>query len=280
MDIPRELTVARLVDLPFRLLRPHLLQFLLPLSAAFVVLAAPFQIASAQGLFTVDPANPKLGSLAVFVGMAPLALLGYSMVSITTNILVIDTFEGRAVDLASALRRAVTGQKVLVSIFLNLGLILGSACCVVPGIAFTAYLSLAIPVVILEGRPAGASLQRGLDLVRGGRNGPWWGPVIARSVAAVLVMVTLQYALGTLVALPTLPYIFKAAFESAASGYTANVAGAVPWWIQAISSLGQGAVYALVCLYDAAAMWLIYRYARERLEGTDLQAAIPTAEKT
>jgi len=96
----------------------------------------------------------------------------------------------------------------------------------------------------------------------------------------VIVTILLEYALGGLVTLPQTILIMKASFESAASGIPmVNAYEVVPWWITVPTALGSAAVMAIAFLYNTAASLLVYRYARERLEGTGLETAIQDAQK-
>ena len=276
-----ELSVARMVDLPFRLLRPRFLQLWLPATAMAVVASAPNQLAAAaMGAvdFTTDPmaALPAFGAMLVAL---PVMLVAYTLVTAVVFDAVWDLTEGRPIDFVESIR-SLDASRIAVIGILFIGVGVGAGCCFVPGIALSVYLGLALPVAFVERRGIGEAFQRSLDLVRGGRNGAWWNDVAARALAMVVVSFVLQYALGSVVTLPQTFYAMKVGFDAAATGVpNPNAWGAIPWWLRIPTALGSGGVLALMLLYSSAASLLLYRYARERLEGTALETAIQDAQK-
>jgi hypothetical protein len=271
------LSVARMVDLPFRLLRPQFFQLWLPTTAMAVVAGGPVQL-SAASMQTFDATNPDLTKLFASLGglavSLPLMFVGYVLITGLAFGAVLDVTEGRSVDFVRSARALdVSRLAVIAASFLAVGL--GASCCVLPGIAVSTYLGLATPVAFLEREGVGGAFQRSLDLVRGGRDGAWWNDVVARSLAMVVVAFLLRYALTGIVTLPQTAWAFKVGFESATSGNPSpGLATAIPLWLRIATMVGAGGVVALTILYTSAAAVLLYRYARERLEGTGLEAAI------
>ena len=275
-----QLSVARMVDLPFRLLRHKFLQLWLPATAIAVLAASPWQVATALGAFETGPDGlPTLAMAAGWLVAGPITFVIYTILSGVLYGVVLDLTEGRPIDFVRAFTSLDASRLAVIAVLFVLS-VAGFACCFVPGIVVSTYLDLAAPVAFVEGKSLGTAFQRSLDLVRGSRDGGWWSDVAARSLAVVVVAILLQYALGSLVSLPQTLLIMKASFESAASGVpVANVYKLVPWWISVPTALGSGAVYALSFLYTVSASLLVYRYAVERLEGTGLESAIQDAQK-
>jgi len=272
------LSVARMVDLPFRLLRPQFVQLWVPTTAMAVIAGAPMQLLAATGF---DPEHPNMTLLLAQMGgmvvAVPFMLVAYVLMTGVVFGAVLDLSEGRPVDFVRS-ARALTASRLFVIAALFVAVGAGAGCCVLPGLAVSTYLGLATPVAFVEGQGVGGAFQRSLDLVRGGRDGAWWNDVVARSLAMVAVAFFLQYALGYVVALPQTFLAMKSALESAASGATPDMWGAIPWWLRIATAVGSGGVVALTMLYSSAASLLLYRYARERLEGTGLEAAIQDAQ--
>jgi hypothetical protein len=274
------LSVARMVDLPFRVLRPRFFQLWLPTTALAVAASVPTQLGSAFGAFDVG-ANPlpALALLAAMLVGIPVSAVVYTVLAGTVFGAVLDLTEGRPVDLYRSLRSLDLSRLGVIAL-LYLFSFVGAACCILPGVAVATFLGPATPVAFVEGRAIGAAFQRSLDLVRGGRDDGWWNDVVARSLAVVVVTFLLQYALGTVVTLPQTLLVLKSTLDTAASGMEATDASQViPGWLTILTMLGSGAVFALVQLYSAAGMLLVYRYARERLEGAGLERAIQDAQQ-
>jgi hypothetical protein len=269
-----------MVDLPFRLLRPKFVQLWLPTTVMAVIAGAPVQLLSTMGF---DPAHPSMKLLVAQLGgmvvAFPVMLVAYVVMTGIVFGAVLDQSEGRPVDFVRS-ARALNGSRLFVITALFFAVGLGASCCVLPGVAVSTYLGLAMPVAFVEGQGVSGAFQRSLDLMRGGRDGAWWTDVVARSLAMVAVAFFLQYVLGYVVALPQTAIAMKTAIESAASGSTPDVWGAIPWWLRIATVVGSGCVVALTMLYSSAASLLLYRYARERLEGTGLEAAIRDAQTT
>jgi hypothetical protein len=268
-----------MVDLPFRLLRPRFLQLWLPLTALAVLAAVPWQILTALGWFDTAPDGlPTLQMAGAWMIGIPITLVTYTVITAAGFGAVLDLLDGRLVDLWKSLRSLdLSRLGVVALLYVTMGL--GTMCCIVPGMVLGAYLGLATPAVFVEGKSVGRAFQRSLDLVRGGRDGGWWSDVTARSLAVVIVTFILQYALNYVAMLPQTILIMKQSFESAASGLAVNVWETVPLWLNIATTLAAAGVLALVILYDAAGTLLVYRYARERLEGTGLETAIQDAQK-
>ena len=274
-----QLSVARMVDLPFRLLRPKFLQLWVPATAMALVAQSPWTLASVTGAAaTGSDGLPSLAAMGAWLVAGPISFVAYAVMTGVIYGAVIDFMDGRPIDFLRSFRSLDLSRLAVIAILFVVSLA-GFFCCFIPGIVVSTYLDLATPVAFVEGKTPGNAFQRSLDLVRGSRV-DWWSDVTARALAVVIVTILFQYALGSLVTLPQTFLIMKASFESAASGVPmVNAYDVVPWWITVPTAFGSACVMALSFLYQTTGSLLVYRYARERLEGTGLETAIQDAQK-
>jgi hypothetical protein len=190
----RPLSVGEIVDVSFGLYRTH---FISLVSITVLCTGLPTLL----GIY-LDASGgiSQTSNLPLFAVMWVLILILNPLATAATVSLVSDSYVGHPVDAGSALRRAlpiiapVIGVGLLSGLLVGLGLFL----LIVPGLMLVAGLSVAVPVVVLEGRTGVVdALARSWSLARGYK---WklFGLIITATVIVYVPVLILAFAVGLL----------------------------------------------------------------------------------
>lgn len=184
--------------------------------------------------------------------VATLAIVGYLLGTVACYRAVTDIHAGRDTSAAVSLRfaRDRLGPALWLSILVIIGLVAGFLVFFVPGVWLAVAWSVALPVLLVEGRSGTAALRRSSELVRG----HWWATFGKLFVAYVLALV----AADVVAAIVTTPVALAAGSDSFAALAVGDAA-------TAITSM-------FTTPFVAAVTALIYFDLRGRREGYDPRA--------
>ncbi|HEU4976206.1 MAG TPA: hypothetical protein VFT50_14025 [Baekduia sp.] len=201
------------------------------------------------GLLTGTDYGSDGAGLAGGAIVATLAIVGYLLGTVACYRAVTDTYAGRETSAEASLRFAGErlGPALWLMILILLGLVAGFLACVVPGVWLAIAWSVAMPVLLVEGRHGVPALRRSAELVRD----RWWATFGKLFVAYVLALV----ASGVVSAVLTTPV-------SVAAGSDSFAALAVQHLASALTSL-------VTTPFVAAVTALVYFDLRARKEGFD-----------
>jgi hypothetical protein len=116
-----------------------------------------------------------------------LGLVGYLIGTVACYRAIADGHLGRPAEVADSLRFAArrAGTTLWLTLLLIVGLIAAFVALIIPGIWLMVAWSVAIPVLLVEGRGGIGALKRSFELVRG----CWWATFARVAVAFIMVMV-------------------------------------------------------------------------------------------
>lgn len=279
---PADWDILRFLDAPVWFGRRHLAPLLALVVPARIVAVVPSTVGQALTWGVgADEAGPRmwLGLALTYGGMVFSMLILTGMFAALTHA-VVHRMHGRTPRVEDswrfALRPAVLGTTVLIG-----GLtMVGSAMCLLPGLLAAMYLSLALPVMVQEGRLGGAALDRSVELARHGKGGAWFTSTGAFALCLSFSYAMLSYAITSLVTLPAAGIGAAVGIRAAASGAPVQDAMALlPGSLAVVLNLGSAVLSGFADIYVVAAVVLLYQRAVDLLEGVDLCRALePGAE--
>lgn len=283
MSRARPMSVAALLDAPFRLIRRDL------------HLLAPWGVA--VGVGSALPAMLQQVTLAALGGMAgmadnPAALIVWAMLANVTGLVGLALYfvgqfvlytavhrrlHGLDLPLQVVLRGALDWRLWVVGILEGLIHVAGLLLCGLPQLYLLPVLLPSMAIALEEDTHAGA-IQRCFALAhhRGAEVGPLgtWG----RAVAVLHAVTFVTMALSSLSSGPVIGVLFVRLWRSLSDGSFDPAAvqdmAMLPVWAQVPLSLLGGAAAGLALLYSVAARFTLYRDLRDTREGADLSAAL------
>lgn len=204
-----------------------------------------------NGLLTGTGYAGGAGALGAVV-VATLAIVGYLLGTVACYRAVTDTYLGRDTSAEASLRfaRQRLSPALWLMILLVLGLVAGFLACVVPGVWLSVAWSVAMPVLLVEGRTGTAALSRSMALVRD----RWWATFGRLAVAWILLLV--------------ISGVISAVLTAPVAGSDSLGALAVQHVVGAISSI-------ITTPFVAAVTALVYFDLRARKEDFDPRAPRP-----
>lgn len=182
--------------------------------------------------------------------------------------------DGRTPDSDDTLGVAFSPRFYGTALMKSLFIWLGAMFCVVPGAALAVLLGLTAPVMLHEGITGFQAFDRSYRLVMHGR-GVWGRTALIQVLLAGGVYWAMTWVLSTMASLPVLIWTWVATFGMLTQGGDApSVAPTAPLWATLLTQAIMVLARAVSDLYLAGALLLIYREARDRAEGGDLEAAL------
>ncbi len=273
-EAPGSLSFAEVVDRPIGLVRQHFGRLLaVPLVVELPLAVVTALLQSRLGGLVADPANPT----AVFEALVPLyavmllTMVVHMFVRIAVYHAVAAALDGRSTSIGVAYGAAFSPRPALTVILGAILVAIGMFCCLAPGLILWIYFAFVIPIVLSERLAFGAALRRSMTLVGWNPTGRFAYTTQLKVVLIGLIFVLVTYSLTLLVGIPAFGWGIFNGFKMASGGGTLEAA---PLWLLLPVSLGQALVTAIVGLYPAVALTLLYRDTRERMEGSALEDAI------
>jgi hypothetical protein len=247
------MSVSGILDTTFRLYRDRFVTFLLialvvyvPYSLLAVVITPAHAATHAANTHGVPGAAPQVdftGSLLGFFGFFVYAVIFLPLCSAALTHNISAAYLGKELSAGESYQRALPrlagliGTQILAGLIVLLGFIL----LIVPGIIFSFWFYVLIPVVVLEGVTGTAALGRSRELMRGNIGKAFMVGLLAGIVAAIF------------------------------GGIIGLVVGFVPWPFAWLGVFVQNLAQAFVLPITTAPLTLLYYDLRIRKEAFDLQ---------
>jgi hypothetical protein len=174
----RPMSVSGILDTTFRLYRDRFVTFLLIALIVYVpfslltTFVLPAQTATASSAHGAGPSPPQfnvVGSLLGFSGIFVFSVIFLPLCSAALTHNISAAYLGKDLSAGDSYKRAaprlagLIGTQILAGIIVLLGLIL----LIVPGIIFSLWFYVLVPVVVLEGIAGSGALGRSRELMRG-----------------------------------------------------------------------------------------------------------------
>jgi hypothetical protein len=207
----RPMGVGDILDTTFRLYRQRFLTFLLIAAIVYVpyaLLMSVFQAVQMHQIQTAHQAglDPTVAIMGIIGGMLVVLLFTFILMPLCTAALVHNisgSYLGEELtagqSYARATRRlpALLGTQILVGLTVMVGFFL----LIVPGIIFSLWFLVVVPVVMLEGKSGSTAMGRSRELMRGNLDKGFILAVVVFILGAIL-----QWALAFLAAIVPLPH--------------------------------------------------------------------------
>ena len=273
MSTDRTWSPLELVDSPLALIRANL-------GPLFKVALPGRLVATLLGglpqLFFSPQAGDPLATLAfsaVTMAAVLLSMVLLSAVTLVEFAAIREVLEGRIPHLGACIRRGITPGAVAATSVLVFVYTMGMSCMVLPGLVGLALMGLFAADFVARRVGVSASLTEAFRLLspsapRGLSQTILPAALVGLSVWLVLIGIT------TIAVVPGAIIGGLAAARAAATGDPTAVASMMSGWAILLQQLLGGTLSALVNLYPAAALTLLYHDARNRMDGEDLERAL------
>ncbi len=183
--------------------------------------------------------------------------------------------EGRPAPAREAWRFGLRPPVFATAGIVGLVIVMGSALCLFPGLVATMYFALVLPVMAAEGLTGGKAMDRSIALARHGAGGHWFTTTGAWALAISVTYGLVSYAVGSLVTLPAGIMGAWLGVRAAAEGAPIeDITALLPGSLAVTINLTGAFLYVLADMYLVVACALLYRRARDLLEGDDLRRAL------
>ncbi|MEO7192016.1 MAG: hypothetical protein ABI051_13265 [Vicinamibacterales bacterium] len=254
----RPLSLGELLDRTFQLYRQHFLVFV-------GIVALPGLVSLALNLL-LNPVRASAGAIATLLLLCVIALAQFVIFAISqaaTITAVSELYLGRSIGIGQAFAAArgriveICVISLLIGLFTGLGLLL----LIVPGILLALRWSVAVPVVVIEGLPPRAAMERSSDLTAGHRG---------RAFMIYLVYFALVLIISAIAQMPLA--ILLVANRAATS--------AAPGWLMVATQISGFLTQSLVGPLVTIAMSLFYYDERVRKEAFDLDHLMAHLDST
>lgn len=289
MSRARPMTVAALLDAPFRLVRRDL-KLLAPWGVAVGITSAlpsMLQQVTLAALGGMSGMADKPAALVVWAILAnATALTGVGLYLVGQFVLYTAVFrriQGLDLPIMTVLKGALDWRLWVIGILEALINVAGLLLCGLPQLYLMPVLLPSMAIALHEDTHAGA-IKRCFELVHHRSAevsglGTW-----GRAVALLHAMTFVTMALSTLSSGPTLIVMTVRMWRSLSDGTfdpdMMQDLAMLPVWAQVPLSLLGGAVTGLALLYSIAARFTLYQDLRDTREGVDLAEALDAAEAT
>lgn len=277
MSAPAQpLGVREILDAPVQLIRAHFRALILVALAGEALAAVPILVYQAvSGGETPDLTAPS--ELGRFLVLTYGAVGAQWLVRILPTLALYEAvrrlLDGEPVSVGEAYAAALDPRSYFTYVLRGALVGAGFLLCGVPGVIAACLFALLGPALVHEGLGWTGALQRSYELVWDNPSGRLAGSTLSAVLIAGVVFTALSFAINTIAALPGTVWTMVEVFSSASQG-AAPTAYVAPAWLVLIGS-GLGVVaQSVVDLYPAAVFTLIYREARRRREGGDIEAAL------
>lgn len=258
--------------------RRHFRQLFLPVAvpvAACGVLAAVLQLGWLKALSADDVASalPLLaGFLLAFLVVMAVYGVGFSALMVAS----LNALGGRPAQMGRAWLWPLS-FRVALTLFLT-GVLYATSflMCLVPALYVGPTLSFVVPVMVEEQRFGFAAIRRSFELTHTTATGRWLDSMWPRVLVFFIVGMAITYALGLSVQLPFILAQQLVIFRDAAAGQIVDPASVVSgtFWLQIPAQILGAFATTAAWLYWSFGIGMLYREARKRQEGADLQQAI------
>lgn len=173
---------------------------------------------------------------------------------------------------AFTVRPAVLGTLLLAAV----STLLGTMCCILPGIYVGLLLSVIVPVMAEEARFGAGAFRRSYELLTYNPRRAWGADPRIKAFLVLVAGTLLGYGLSFAVQLPVLVVQQVLMARSIAAGQQLDPAQLMSRlvWLQVPSTFFGTLVQTAVYLYMAFGLALLYFDVRRRKEGADLEAAV------
>ena len=198
--------------------------------------------------------------------------LGYGALMVAA----VDALAGRPISMKRAWLTMVQ-PRVLGTLLLSwLAALVGSMCCILPGIYVGLLLCLVIPVIVDEGLGGTRALGRSRELMEYNPQRDFGSDPRLKAFLMLLAGFLLGYILGLVVQLPTIVIQQVVVMRGVASGQRVDPASLMNSliWLHVPTSMIAVLVQTAVRLYVSFCIALLFLDMRRRKEGHDLEGAI------
>lgn len=259
---------VRFVRRELRALLPIPLVVQLPVGLVMAVVQLRVQDGLVPGTMPgLDVYGPVFGS---FLVSGLVTLLVYLAVYRAIG----EHLDGKRPALGEVYRWALAPRRYFTLLLAAFLVLLGMVLLVAPGVVLLLYLGLIVPVIHEEGLAGLAAIGRSFALVRYNPRRRFVRSTALKVFLIYVVTSLVSYAVSVIVQLPVLVVSGLAGFRAATTGRGEMTNP--PWFVgmALLSQILSIAVQAVVGLYAATALTLLYRDCRERMEGRALEQAI------
>jgi hypothetical protein len=274
---------TQILDDALKLSRRHLKSILLPVAVPVAISAGLLPIAqgvmySGMPMGQGSVLNPAvlMGAGALFLAALLLLMVVQYVASVAVMVAACDVVAGRPVSMSRAwrfpLRLATMGTSFLAGLIYVVGFLL----CCLPGLYVMLVLSFIVPVMVLESTFGPDALRRSNALASYNPTGAFTADPRVKVFVVIVVSALVGMALSFVVQFPMMIVQQLFMFHEMSSGGDKNLGlmMARVSWLQVPAQMVGAAVQLLTRLYMAFGLALLYFDARNRKEGTDLEAAI------
>jgi uncharacterized membrane protein YeaQ/YmgE (transglycosylase-associated protein family) len=147
-------------------------------------------------LYTHGSTSSASSSVALLV-VSLLGLFGQLLATGAVFKLQLDAYLGRPHEIRESLEFAFAGHRLLsllwVGIIATVMIVVGLILIIVPGIYLFVALSVAVPVLMLEGQKGMAAISRSMSLV----SGRWW-PTLGRLIVGLILYIVAVFVIGAI----------------------------------------------------------------------------------
>jgi hypothetical protein len=270
------LSLKGLLDGALRRLRRHLRELYVPYALPLAIGGGAAVIAQMRLTYPpngspASPFTPMIVSLAVGFGSALLYGLVYAAMIVAAT----DVVAGRPTSASRSWRCVLRPRFLGTQVLAGMALIGGLLLCVLPGIYVGLVLSLLVPVMVQESRFGTQALGRSVRLMGHNPRREFSADPRVRSFLLNFAGLLIGWAVSVVIGIPSAIVMFILMFRAAAQGHQADPEALMRqvMWIQVPSNMLGMLVQALVFLYMAFGVALLYADVLKRKEGADLLAA-------
>jgi hypothetical protein len=238
-------------------------------SLASAVLGSLYQLALLGGA-DVDPGSmPAVMGLAYLVGLVGMIVYAVTMLAVFDGMRRV--FDGESAGTFRCYREALRFRALMSLLLPGLALVVGWLLCCLPGIVVWVLIAF-VPAIIVDERPFPTEVPvRSSDLVRRGSTAGF-RPVLGVLVVGLLV----TYAIQSIHSLPAAVVVWISSFSRLSSGEAIDPQQmqAEFAWINIVTTFVAAFIVPIGHLYVSAAVTTLFRQARERRDGAQLEEAL------
>lgn len=276
--LPRTLPFRELLDQAMVLTRRELRRLYLPF-ALMLALASGLQAVVQTFLFlpaTTGGGTPDLGMLGLFYPVVFLVFAFIMLLFVAMVATAIDVLEGRPTSPGAALRAQLKIDVIATVVLYGVLVFVSYICCLFPVLYVAPLLSLTMPAMVAEGGRGMTPIRRSAELIRYNPRRRFLSNPLTKAFALFVVTFLIYLLISLVTQLP-----FQLPFQLATLRDAGLDSGGVaPWkmWLLVPGAVAGGFAQALVMLYSAFALGLLFFDSRERKEGHSLERELTALE--
>lgn len=251
----RPLSLGELLDRTFSLYRSHFWLFVGITAIPQLVLLGPALMIDAASSFAGE--NPIVagltaGLLTLLVALG--TLIAYGLTQAATVFAVSEVYLGRSISIRESYNRVYgdIGRVIFIIILVFVGILVGLALLILPGIWFFLRSSISVMPAVLEDKPAVEAIRRGMELTKGS---------LGRVFVVWLLFAVITWVAAIIFQIPLWIALMVVGFQQ----------GSFPAWVMMLSRVGQALSTILANPMLTVALSLLYFDLRMRKEGFDLK---------